>query len=70
VENPLQKLFEQLNSGALGDESLPFSLLIAAFRRQRLLAGATGPRGDEDQLYVGVLGLACVTRGGGGGCYR
>jgi hypothetical protein len=56
VDNPLQKLFEQLNSGALGDESLSFSVLIAAFRRQRLLAGATAPRGGEEQLYV----LCCV----------
>ena len=55
VENPMKKLYQQLNSGQLGDQSLPFHLLISAFRRKKLLAGSTGPPGSEEQLYVGTM---------------
>ena len=49
VSNPVMELFEHLTDGRLGDTSLPFPILITAFRRQRLMDACMAPRNSEEQ---------------------
>jgi hypothetical protein len=60
VDNPMMKLYQQLNSGELGDQSLPFHLLIAAYRRRKLMAGSTGVPGSDEQMYGALDSHAMV----------